>query len=175
MNKNSFLFGLSMALVLVMPQPVRAAEELACQARGDCVVQGAEVDDEATLAARKIVGTGPTSGIASDRRIKGDAKQVGELPNGIKVYSFRFLWEERTRVGLMAQDLMERDNEKSAVVILSNGLLGIDYGRLDLRMATDAEWLKDGPAALKAGYGASTSKEAKDADPVVLYNKRPKS
>lgn len=42
---------------------------------------------------------------ASDRRIKDDIEQVGELFDGTPVYTFRYKGEERTNIGLMAQDV----------------------------------------------------------------------
>lgn len=132
--------------------PAHAADDL-CTGQA-CVVAGAETDDAATIGARSKAGSGPANGIASDRRLKQDVKPIGALPNGVPVYSFRFEWEDRVRVGLVAQDLLERPDQRQAVLTMSNGLLGIDYASLGLRMATETEWMAHGYDALKADYFA---------------------
>ena len=146
--------------------------DAACPSATSCTVAGAEVDDEATIAARKATGTGPAVGIASDRRVKSDITQVGTLENGIKIYSFKFLWEDQIRVGVIAQDLLERADSKGAVLTLSNGLLGVDYTSLGLRMATQKQWQTHGLASLKADYNEAQNRVARLVEPVRLYNKR---
>lgn len=138
-----------------------------------CIVAGAETDDEATIIARAKIGTGPAAGLASDRRVISDVVEVGTLENGIKVYSFKYLWEDRVRVGVIAQDLAERPDTKAAVLTLANGLLGVDYDALGLRMATDAQWKLAGIAALKSDFKPAPTRSAKLDEPVRLFNKRP--
>ena len=138
-----------------------------------CVVAGAEVDDAATISARAKVGTGPAAGLASDRRVISDIEQVGTLDNGIKIYSFKYLWEDKVRVGVIAQDLVERPDTRAAVLTLANGLLGVDYEALGLRMASEAQFKQAGVAALKADYKPVVTRSTKLDEPVRLYNKRP--
>jgi hypothetical protein len=137
-----------------------------------CVIVGAEVDDEATIKARARVGTGPAVGIASDRRIKSDIKEIGRLENGIKIYSFKYIWEDKVRVGVIAQDLLERPDTKDAVLTLANGLLGVDYAAIGLRMASEQQWLDSGMAAVKSDYVAPKLRFTKLDDTVRLYNQR---
>jgi hypothetical protein len=138
-----------------------------------CIVEGAEVDDAATIAARKTTGTGPARGIASDMRLKSDIKHVGTLDNGIKIYSFKFLWDDKVRVGVIAQDLLARADTKGAVLTLANGLLGVDYKALGLRMSTEQQWIEAGPLALQADYRPKAVRSAKADEPITLYNRRP--
>ena len=149
------------------------ADGLACETPTACIIPGAEVDDEATIKARAKTGTGPAAGLASDRRIKTDIKELGTLPNGIKIYSFKFIWEDKVRVGVIAQDLLDRPETKKAVLTLANGLYGVDYGALGLRMATEEQWLQHGASAMKADYKPEIKRSAKLDEPVRLYNKRP--
>jgi hypothetical protein len=51
--------------------------EADCQPYHSCTVAGAEVEDAATVLARAKIGTGPDVGLASDRRMKSDIKEVG--------------------------------------------------------------------------------------------------
>ena len=145
----------------------------ACANPKACIVAGAEVDDEATIKARAQAGTGPASGYASDRRIKTEITELGKLDNGIKIYAFKFLWEDKVRVGVIAQDLLERADTKKAVLTLANGLMGVDYTALGLRMATLEQWQQSGIAAMKADYKPAAKRTAKLDDPVRLFNKRP--
>jgi Chaperone of endosialidase len=144
-----------------------------CIQREACIVPGAEVDDDATIKARAKTGTGPAVGFASDRRIKSDIKEIGTLPNGLKIFSFTFLWDDKVRVGVIAQDLLDRSDTKKAVLTLSNGLLGVDYGAIGLRMATEKQWLEHGASALKSDYKPAPVRSAKLDEPIKLYNKRP--
>lgn len=150
---------------------VAAAGDPSCPQPNTCVVEGAEVDDAATIAARKKTGTGPAVGIASDLRLKSDIEHVGTLDNGIKIYSFKFLWDDKVRVGVIAQDLLARADTKGAVLTLSNGLLGVDYKALGLRMATEQQWIEAGPLALKADYRPKFVRSAKADEPIRLFNR----
>ena len=153
---------------------------LSCIGPADAVEPaGAEVDDAATIAARAKVGTGPAAGFVADRRVKTSINEVGRLKNGVPVYSFKYLWDDRVRVGVLAQDLLEREDTKGAVLTHANGLLGVDYAMLGLRLATLAQWEKSGLSALKASYKSAADAKAlqkispvKRDLPVMLYNKR---
>lgn len=150
---------------------VAAAPAVGCALPGGCTVAGAEVDDAATIKARAKVGTGPNAGLASDRRVATDIKDLGTLPNGLKIYAFKYLWDDTVRVGVMAQDLQARPESKRAVLKLANGLLGVDYASLGMRMATEKEWLQHGATSLKASYQPQ-SRRANLDEPVHLFNKR---
>jgi Chaperone of endosialidase len=180
------IFSMSAALIAVVAfaQPAQAFDpksattiadaSMGCENPAACTVAGAEVDDEATVKARAKIGTGPAAGIASDRRVKTDIKDLGRLENGLKVYSFRFLWEDTVRVGVIAQDLLEKPETKKAVLTLANGLLGVDYAALNMRMATQQQWLQHGASAMKADYTPQVRRSAQLDEPVQLFNKRPK-
>ena len=86
----------------------------------------------------------------SDRRLKKDVEYLGTLSNGIKVYSFRYLWEKVVRVGVMAQDLLEEASLRHAVCQMPSGFLGVHYASIGLRMATLEEWHSNGDASLGA-------------------------
>lgn len=44
-------------------------------------------------------------GLFSDRRLKTDIKRVGQLDNGLSVYSYRYKGETETQIGLMADEV----------------------------------------------------------------------
>jgi hypothetical protein len=136
-----------------------------------CTVPFAEVDDAATVAARAKAGTGPPSGFVADRQLQSDLAVIGKLENGLNIYSFRYLWDDTVWVGLVADDLLARDDTKSAVLTLSNGIRGIDYGALGLRIATLTEWQRSGHSALRSDYTVSPNKKRPTL--VRLHNRYP--
>lgn len=86
--------------------------------------------------------------IISDRRLKTEVSHITTLANGIKLYAFRYVWEDTMRVGVMAQDLLADPATSDAVTLTSAGFYTVDYGRLGLKMVTLEQWRQKGPAAL---------------------------
>jgi hypothetical protein len=76
----------------------------------------------------------------SDMRLKRDIVKLVTLENGIKLYSFRYLWEDTVYVGVMAQDLLEHESYKDAVVMQQSGFYAVHYEMLGLKMITLEEW-----------------------------------
>ncbi len=77
---------------------------------------------------------------ASDMRLKRDIVELVTLENGIKLYSFRYLWEDTVYVGVMAQDLLEHESYRDAVVMQQSGFYAVHYKMLGLKMITLEEW-----------------------------------
>jgi hypothetical protein len=84
----------------------------------------------------------------SDIRLKRDIATVGELPSGLHLYRYRYLWSDTVYVGVMAQEVMTVDPD--AVIRGNDGYLRVDYGRLGLRLTTWERWMKRGAAATAA-------------------------
>lgn len=164
--RSSFLAS----TLVVAGHGVGFAGDTSCRSVNDCVVVGAEVDDADSANARLVPGSGPEIGVVSDLRVTSNMKPVGRLPNGLQIYSFQFAWEERVRVGLIAQELAERADTRDAVLTMSNGLLGIDYTRLKMRVATEAEWLAHGLDALQIDYFSPEALAAEELP--VLHNRQ---
>lgn len=61
----------------------------------------------------------------SDRRMKRDVAQVGELDNGLPVYRYRYRDGGPPEIGLMAEDV--RKMNPDAVATMENGLMAVDY------------------------------------------------
>lgn len=72
---------------------------------------------------------GPTP---SDRRLKRDIQYVRTLSNGIKLYSFQYIWGGPQYIGVMAQDLLHSHPE--AVSIDLDGYYRVDYALLGIQM-----------------------------------------
>lgn len=66
--------------------------------------------------------------IASDRRLKEDIKKVGQLDNGLNVYTYKYLNGKTTYVGVMADEVAEVMPE--ALGPTMNGFMTVDYGKV---------------------------------------------
>ena len=86
----------------------------------------------------------------SDMRLKQDIRPLGVLENGVAIYAFRYLWDERTHVGVMAQDLIRHAAHRDAVYRAEDGFYRVDYAALGLRMTTLDLWDARGHDALLA-------------------------
>jgi hypothetical protein len=83
------------------------------------------------LSGSTTTTTSP-AGFFSDERLKTDIKKIGKTNDGQPIYSYKYKGEDRTQIGLMAQDVEKK--HPSAV-----GLLG-GYKTVDYKKATeDAE------------------------------------
>lgn len=85
----------------------------------------------------------------SDARLKRDVALLATLDNGIRLYSFRYLWDDVARVGVMAQELLERAPTRDAVSVTQSGYYAVDYRALGLQMTTLEEWRGRGLASVR--------------------------
>jgi hypothetical protein len=66
------------------------------------------------------------SGLFSDRRLKRDIERIGTFPNGLPVYSYRYMWEKAGRhIGFMADEV--RNIAPHAVMRDPSGFDRVDY------------------------------------------------
>jgi len=75
----------------------------------------------------------------SDRRLKRDIAVVGNLPTGLLLYRFKYLWSDIEFVGVMAQDVLTVMPE--AVTVDSTGYYSVHYDAVGLPMMTYSQWL----------------------------------
>ncbi|MCJ2018020.1 tail fiber domain-containing protein [Methylobacterium sp. E-065] len=86
----------------------------------------------------------------SDERMKTDVREVGELHDGQKVYSYRYGDEPRTQIGLLAQEVA--DHKPGAVGPIGLGdLLGVDYAKATEDAAKKGSGGSSAPVAPPAG------------------------
>jgi hypothetical protein len=64
----------------------------------------------------------------SDRRLKRDIKRIGEMPSGLPVYSYRYIWSDEPQIGVMAQEALGMIPD--AVLTHPSGFLMVDYSRI---------------------------------------------
>jgi hypothetical protein len=84
----------------------------------------------------------------SDRRLKHDITPAGTLPNGLKLYSWRYLGGSHRFTGVMAQDLLADARFAGAVAVDTDGLMRVDYGQLGYSPADLATMQAEGEAAV---------------------------
>ena len=76
--------------------------------------------------------------VKSDVRLKRDIVLVGRLEDGLGIYRYRYLWSDTVYVGVLAQEVAL--DHPDAVVRGPLGYLMVDYGKLGLKLMTQAEW-----------------------------------
>lgn len=88
----------------------------------------------AQFLANIAEGTGALSGSTttttqpapffSDRRLKHDVHEIGKTKDGLPIYSFKYNGDDKTQIGLMAQDVEKKHPE---AVGLAGGYKTVDY------------------------------------------------
>lgn len=88
----------------------------------------------AQFLANIAMGTGALSGSTtttqqpggffSDKRLKKDVKEIGETHDGQPIYSYKYKGDDRTQIGLMAQDVEKKHPEAVGVM---GGYKTVDY------------------------------------------------
>ena len=64
--------------------------------------------------------------VLSDVQLKEDIKLVGKSPSGLNVYNFKYIGEDETYQGVMAQEV------PWAASVADNGYLQVDYSKVDV-------------------------------------------
>lgn len=72
------------------------------------------------------------AGLFSDERVKENIKKVGELDNGLPVYSYNYKGVPQTMIGLLAQEV-EKENPKAVGEI--DGIKTVDYKKATKKYA----------------------------------------
>ena len=77
---------------------------------------------------RSKTETGIIPAIFSDRRLKENIVKIGQLLNGLFVYSFNYLWDKEPRIGVMSDEVRELIPE--AVLVHSSGYDVVNYDKV---------------------------------------------
>lgn len=94
---------------------------------------GAQVDQYNARQQQNAQNTNSLLSLAalfalSDRRAKRDYERTGELPNGIPIYRYRYLWDDTWRTGVMSDEVRERFPD--AVVVGADGFERVNYAAI---------------------------------------------
>jgi hypothetical protein len=84
----------------------------------------------------------------SDRRLKEHVERAGMLPNGLRLYSWRYLGGTHRFTGVMAQDLLSDERFAHAVEADCDGLMRVDYDKIGYRPTQFALMREEGEAAV---------------------------
>ena len=71
---------------------------------------------------------GSFAALFSDRRLKRDVSQIGALPSGLPLYSYRYIGSATPQIGVMADEAQQLF--PGAVLTHPSGYLMVDYGRI---------------------------------------------
>lgn len=75
-----------------------------------------------------VLGLGQLAMGFSDIRLKRDINRLYEMPSGLPVYSYKYIWSDEPQIGVMAQEVLHYKPE--AVVMHPSGFLMVNYGLL---------------------------------------------
>ena len=75
-----------------------------------------------------FLGSMASAAAASDIRLKENIIKIGKLSNGLPVYQYNYINDNKPQVGVMAHEVEEVLPE--AVLTMSNGYKAVDYGML---------------------------------------------
>jgi endosialidase-like protein len=112
----------------------------------------ASTEDAVGLALNKRGASGEGPPVSSDHRLKTHVKHAGETAEGLSLYSFRYIGEDREFRGVMAQELLADEGHRGAVEVGADGYYRVHYARLGLAsLATDEMRAAGERAARRAG------------------------
>jgi hypothetical protein len=70
----------------------------------------------------------------SDARLKRNIELIDTRSDGLKIYTFKYVWSDVTWVGVMAQDLLEQPQFAHAVRMDKDGFYSVDYSKINFEM-----------------------------------------
>jgi hypothetical protein len=100
-------------------------------------------------------GTSTANAAPSDRRLKTAIRLVGQRPDGLRLYSWRYKGSRRHFVGPIAQDLLADPRFAAAVLAGSNGFLWVDFDKLGMGANDVSAMRREGERAIARLSGAS--------------------
>jgi hypothetical protein len=74
--------------------------------------------------AQGIGAAGGAAAFFSDKRLKTDIKKVGKTEGGLPIYTYKYKGDNRTQMGVMAQDV-EKKTPKAVSEV--GGFKAVDY------------------------------------------------
>ena len=76
------------------------------------------------------------AGCSSDVRLKHNIELIDTRDDGLKIYTFKYVWSDVTWIGVMAQDLLQQPQFAHAVCMEANGFYSVDYSKINFEMTT---------------------------------------
>lgn len=73
-------------------------------------------------------GLASNAALFSDKRLKKDIQKIGELEDGLGIYEYSYIWEDRRQKGVMADEVAQL--RPWALGPRIDGFMTVNYGRL---------------------------------------------
>jgi hypothetical protein len=108
----------------------------------------ASIEEGVALALNKRGTSGEGPPDFSDRRLKTHVRHAGETADGLKLYSFRYVGEDREFRGVIAQELLADERHRRAVEVGADGYYRVHYAKLGLASLTSDEMRAAGERAV---------------------------
>jgi len=70
----------------------------------------------------------------SDARLKRNIELIDTRNDGLKIYTFNYVWSDVTWIGVMAQDLLEQPQFAHAVRMDADGFYSVNYSKINFEM-----------------------------------------
>lgn len=123
-------------------QPVNVASGVSAITQSDvAAAQQQQAMYNALMGGLSGLGSaGILAAALSDAELKTDIVPIGQLPNGVEVVSFKYLWDDEPFIGVVAQQVAEIIPE--AVSRGSDGWLRVDYARIGMPFMRLRDWLQ---------------------------------
>jgi Chaperone of endosialidase len=99
------------------------------------------------LSGSQTTTTQP-GGFFSDRRLKHDIKKIGETFDKQTIYSYKMHGDDRTHIGLMAQDV-EKKRPRAVGVDPGSGYKMVDYGQATEKAANRGHFYEGGVVPMR--------------------------
>lgn len=120
-------------------QASKAPFDLASQYAGGLggLLGGYQTQSQPSGILNNLIGAGAQLGsaafMASERRVKRDVEQVGELPDGLNIYRFNYVWDDEATpqtVGVMVDEVQALRPWALGPVV--DGIQTVDYSKLEM-------------------------------------------
>lgn len=106
-----------------------AAPDISGLIQNDYATRLAQSNQSNSSLMNGLFGLGSAAlGMFSDVRLKENIEEVGQLDNGLPVYSYNYIDGGPTHIGVMAQDV-EKTNPTAVNVDPASGFKRVDYAR----------------------------------------------
>ena len=93
------------------------------------IIYNVKVTGNNTYVANKLVVHNK-----SDARLKRNIELIDTRDDGLKIYTFKYVWSDVTWVGVMAQDLLEQPQFAHAVQMDADGFYSVNYSKINFGM-----------------------------------------
>jgi hypothetical protein len=93
------------------------------------IIYNVKVTGNNTYVANKLVVHNK-----SDARLKRNIELIETRNDGLKIYTFNYVWSDVTWIGVMAQDLLEQPQFAHAVQMDADGYYSVDYSKINFEM-----------------------------------------